>query len=448
MVATLLVFAPLIRGGNRPMPLLVLELGALSMLVVMAWAGDLPTAWKRLPAALRWALAILVAVPLVQLLPLPVSFWSALPGHAPYGRVLEVAGIEAGWRSISINPVATQYAALALLPCIAVLLALQVIARHKLRALALVFVAVAVCEALLGILQVGAGSDSLLRLGNAFSGGAATGTYINRNHFAGLMAMALPMLVAIWAAETLPPRDQDGRAMLEHPRHADAMLARRIAWSIVIVLVMAALLFTRSRAGIGCGLAAFAAAALGLVWRAGSVRIRVLLGAVSAMSLLLAAYVGLTPILERFAPDELSLGYDGRLRIAAAAVRGALEFLPLGSGLGTFADVFRRYQSEGLLGFIDHAHNDYAEAFLEMGVAGIAFVALAAVAYLVRWKVLRLRGRSRTLGYLQVSAGLAVLALALHGLFDFNFHIPANAFYFAFLAGIFLHDSSREQPAD
>lgn len=447
MVAILLVFAPLIRGGNRPMPLLVLELGAVSMLGAMAWSGDLPTAWKRLPAVLRWALAMLVAVPLVQLLPLPASWWSALPGHAPYGRVLEVAGIEAGWRSISINPVATQYAALALLPCIAVLLAVQVIARHKLRALVLVFLAVAVCEALLGILQVGAGRDSLLRLGNPFSGGAATGTYINKNHFAGLMAMALPMLVAIWAAETLPRRGHDGRPMQEHPRHADALLARRIAGSLVIVLVMGALLFTRSRAGIGCGLAAFAAAALGLVWRAGSVRIRVLLGAVAALSLLLAGYVGLTPILERFAPDELSLGYDGRLRIAASAVRGALDFLPLGSGLGTFADVFRRYQSEGLVGFIDHAHNDYAEMFLEMGVAGIAVVVLVAIAYVMRWKVLRLRRRSRTLGYLQVSAGLAVMALALHGVFDFNFHIPANAFYFAFLGGIFMHDPTEGEVA-
>ena len=310
------------------------------------------------------------------------------------------------------------------------------------RSLALVFVVVAVCEALLGIVQVGAGRDSVFTLGNPFGGGAATGTYVNKNHFAGLMAMALPVLVAFWAAETLPPLDREGQRMREHPRHADAKLARRILWSLLIVLALAALLFTWSRAGIGCGLAAFAAASLGLVWNVGTVRVRVLLATVAALAFLLAIYVGITPILDRFAPEALSLGYEGRMRIALGAVRGGLEFLPLGSGLGTFADVYRRYQAEGLTGFIDHAHNDYAEAFLELGVAGIAVVALLAIAYIARWGVLAGRRVSRSLGYLQVSAGLGVLALAAHGVFDFNFHIPANAIYFAFLAGIFFYEPS------
>ena len=128
------------------------------------------------------------------------------------------------------------------------------------------------------------------------------------------------------------------------------------------------------------------------------------------------------------------------MRIALGAIRGGLDFLPFGSGLGTFADVYRRYQAEGLTSFIDHAHNDYAEAFLELGVAGIAVVALLAIAYVARWGVLAGRRVSRSLGYLQVSAGLGVLALAAHGVFDFNFHIPANAIYFAFLAGIFFYE--------
>ena len=75
-------------------------------------------------------------------------------------------------------------------------------------------------------------------------------------------------------------------------------------------------------------------------------------------------------------------------------------------------------------------------------MAGIAVVALLAIAYIARWGVLAGRRVSRSLGYLQVSAGLGVLALAAHGVFDFNFHIPANAIYFAFLAGIFFYEPS------
>jgi O-antigen ligase len=436
----MLAFAPLVRGGNRPMPLLALEAAGLLVLGALAWmrAADSPD--PGLASTLRWAIAMLVATPLVQLVPLPPSWWAQLPGHEPYRRVLEIAGAGDAWLPLSINPAATQYAGLALIPCIAMFLAVRALPRRRVRALALVFVAMALGEALLGILQMGAGRDSILMLGNPFGFGAATGTYVNRNHFAGLMAMALPMLLAFWAVETLPPVDEKGERLREHPRHADARLARRIAWSLAIALVLAALLLSRSRAGIGCGLAAFAAASLGLVWNAGSLRVRILLGIVAALALLLAGYVGLTPILERFAPGELTVSYEGRLRIAAGAVRGALEFLPLGSGQGTFADVFRRYQSDGLTGFVDHAHNDYAEAFLELGVAGIAIVALLAIAYVTRWGAIAARRPSRTLGYLQVSAGFALLALAAHGVFDFNFHIPANALCFAFLAGVFFHD--------
>jgi hypothetical protein len=194
---------------------------------------------------------------------------------------------------------------------------------------------------------------------------------------------------------------------------------------------------TRSRAGIASGLAAFALASLGLVWKAGSRQARVALGVVAALALLLAGYVGLTPVLERFAPDEFSLQYEGRVQLALATTRAALDFLPLGSGLGTFADVFRRYQVDRLTGFIDHAHNDYAEVFLELGVAGIAAVLLLTAAYAMRWRQLLAGRLSRSLGYLQVGAGLGMLALILHAAFDFNFHIPANAIYFSFLAGAF-----------
>ena len=437
VAGAILVFAPLIWGGNRPVPLLVLECAGLVGLVLLGWSQA--GAWSRLPAALRWGMALLCIAPLLQLVPMPASWWLAMPGHDAYAGVLEVAGAREGWRPYSMNPRATEYAWLALIPCVAIFLVVQRLSRREVRKLALLFVGVAIAEAILGILQVGAGKDSLLRMGNPFGASAATGTYINKNHFAALMAMALPMALAFWAMETLPPVDQHGERMREHPRHADAKLARRILWSLLVVLMLAALLFTRSRAGIGCGLAALGAAILGLVWNAATLRLRAVLLSMAGAALLLAAYVGLTPILERFAPEELALSYEGRLRIAGAALRGGLDFLPFGSGLGTFADVFRRYQVEGLTGFIDHAHNDYAEAFLELGVVGIAVVALFAAAYVMRWTVITARRLSRTLGYLQVSAGLAVLAMAAHGFFDFNFHIPANAIFFSFLAGVFFH---------
>jgi O-antigen ligase len=433
----MLVFAPLVRGGDRPFALMGLEIAAAAILIALAMGPMHQGLTQRLPASLRWAIGLLMLYPLLQLAPLPIGWWTALPGHAPYARVLELTGADAGFRPLSIHPAATEYAWLALLPCLAMFLVVQAFDSQQLRRLAVLFVMVCAGEALLGILQAGAPPGSLLHLGNRFSGGAATGTYVNKNHFAALMAMGLPIMLQRWSIEILPTVNARGEIKKPHPRGADRRLALRILLSVSMILALLALLLTRSRAGIGSGLAAFALAALAILGYAGNLGARVVLGIVAAVAMALAAYVGLTPIVERFAPSELTLEFGGRVRIAAATVRAALDFLPFGSGLGTFGDVFRRYQgTEDLTGFIDHAHNDYVEAFLELGVVGLALIALAAAAYLLRWRRV-LRERRQSLGYLRVAAGLSMLAVIVHSAFDFNLHIPANALYFALLAGIF-----------
>jgi len=113
-------------------------------------------------------------------------------------------------------------------------------------------------------------------------------------------------------------------------------------------------------------------------------------------------------------------------------MRGGLEFLPLGSGLGTFADVFRRYQDEGITGFIDHAHNDYLEFWVEYGPAGLAaFLAISL------W-VARARLAAPQWGVL---ACLAVTALV-----DFPFHRPAEwALYWMMLGCVAPADTDKGQ---
>ena len=49
---------------------------------------------------------------------------------------------------------------------------------------------------------------------------------------------------------------------------------------------------------------------------------------------------------------------------------------------------------------------------------------------------------------MRISAGIGLLLMGLHGLVDFNLHIPANAVFFAFLAGIFFHPGSGSRPPE
>lgn len=442
LTAAIVVFAPLIRGGNRPLPLAALELAGLALLLLLAWTRrDLLAG---LPGALRWGVGLLLVTPLIQLLPVPMAWWALLPGHAPFAQVLTVAGEAPAWRSMSIHPAATQYSWLVMIPCLAVFLAVRQLDRPRLRRVAMLFAVVACFEAIVGVVQAGSTPGSAIHLGNPYGGGAATGTYINKNHFAGLIEMALPMLVALWAVEMLPVVTHRGEVLREHPRNADTRFAMRGLFSALTIVLLLALLLSRSRSAISAGMLAFGIAIVMLVWKAATVQVKVVLAIVAGAAVILAASVGLTPVLDRFAPDEVAQQAGGRWALTIDSLQAALALMPLGSGLGTFADVFPRYQAGAIIGFADHAHNDYAELLVELGIAGLAVIVLLAVAYATRWRSVIRGRRSRRTRFVQIAAGLGMLALIIHGLFDFNFHIPANAIYFSLLAGIFFFTPAED----
>ena len=57
--ALLLVFAPLVLGGNRPLPLLALELTGVAALAALAWQGLLRPIAGPLPTTLKLGFALL-----------------------------------------------------------------------------------------------------------------------------------------------------------------------------------------------------------------------------------------------------------------------------------------------------------------------------------------------------------------------------------------------------
>ena len=166
---------------------------------------------------------------------------------------------------------------------------------------------------------------------------------------------------------------------------------------------------------------------------------RWVVGALIVVGIALAALIAMAPILEKFEPGQLRLSGGGRLALSAATWRAAVEFLPFGSGLSTFAVVFPRFQGEVFGGYVDYAHNDYLQLFLEIGLAAPLVVALMLAAYALRMRELLRRRDGRSFTLLQIAAGIGLVPSLLHGLFDFSLHMPANAMWFAALAGVMLH---------
>lgn len=443
-----LLAAPLYKAGNRPLPLLLLELAAIGILFAIVVTQRAPLA---LPRALTAAIGILVVYPLVQMLPLPESLWRALPGRGEYAVVLDRfatanGGTDGGTirHAISVVPSATEYGWLALLPPLAVLLgAIRLSPPHAARLL-LLLVVFAGAESLLGMLQIGPSGGGALYLGNEEPGQrAAIGTFVNRNHFAAMLAMTLPVIVGLLVHGMRP-----GRRPATRPARAPAseVAAQRVLLFASAVLILICLLFTRSRAGIASGLVGLVCSAMVLVRArasgAGATRSRVanrIVAALVLVAILLALAIGIGPLVKGLGAGQLQVSADFRVAIYAATLRAAVDFLPFGSGLSTFAQVFPRFQAGELAGYIDYAHNDYLQAFLELGVAAPVVVVLLLFAYAARMIALLRSPDGRSFTLLQLGAGAGLLPMILHSLFDFSLHMPANAMWYAALAGVLFH---------
>jgi O-antigen ligase len=115
----------------------------------------------------------------------------------------------------------------------------------------------------------------------------------------------------------------------------------------------------------------------------------------------------------------------------------------LGVGLGNFEIAYPQYQSFPTDLTVDYAHNDYAQAMAETGVVGAALI-LSALFFFFHLAFRGVGKRLRSPGsWLRLGAAVGCCGLLMHSFVDFNLHIPANAAWFAVLAGIATTD---EQP--
>jgi len=446
-----LLLAPLDRAGNRPLPLLLLELAAIGFLFVIIAVHRAPLA---LPRLLTLAIALLLVYPLVQLIPLPGTLWRMLPGNAEYATVLErfaAPGASDVWRPMSIIPVKTEYGWLALLPALACLLAAMRLSTLHAARLLVVMVAFTGAESLLGLVQYGMGVASIFNPRDSVAHRVATGTFINKDHFAAMLAMMLPVIVSVllYSLRTEVGSSQR-RVVLE-----SSAVARQLLLFGCAVLMLLCLVFTRSRTGIALVLVALVASAIVLkradVASHGDKRMRVagiVVTALIALTAILAIVIGVEPVVGGFEPGTLRAGGETRLEFYLATLRAAIDFLPFGSGLSTFAYVFPRFQTGDPGLAIDYAHNDYLQALLELGVVAPLIIGLLLVEYAIRMaRLLRDSGANRFTS-LQLGAGLGLLPMILHSVFDFPLHMPANAMWFATLAGILFRSSTGEKSAN
>ncbi|HSW12632.1 MAG TPA: O-antigen ligase family protein [Solimonas sp.] len=434
----LLLWLPLPFGSNRPWAegLLILAVGLLLALWGLSWAlsnlrlRHLGT--RPLWLGLLWAAWLLWI--LLQTLPLDPAFIEA---WAPYRwQQLQDAGQVPGvvlplLPALSVDAdltrgqllLSTAYALLFLLS----MLLLRRRRRYKWLLWTLLFGGLV--QVVYGSLMVLSGLEYGAWGAKQAYRGYATGTFVNRNHFAGYLELSLAAAlgVAIASARHMG----SGLDWRQRLRHYLAMLQDGPMFArVCMAFLFAGLILSQSRMGNVAAIGGLSLAGLGYLLcrprRQAALYWLLLLGSVLLVDVLLfGRWFGLEQLAERYAAVQPAVNL--RLLVLEDVRAMIPAYAPLGSGLGTFGLAYPQFRSPEVDWAFDQAHNDYLQFLIETGYPGVLLLATLVLLTVGR-ALLLIRRRGDALVHGVACAALAALAaLGIHSAADFNLQIPANA---------------------
>lgn len=415
----LFFIAILVGGGGRGSNIssLIVQLSALTV----AWFAreSLLESWKALNWTIRILLVVTLLVPVIHLVPLPPAIWQTLPGRDILVQSYEAIGKEGSWAPISLTPGITALALTGLFaPAVLFLLA----ARLGMNGQRAVLLAIGVC----GLVNLAFGSVQLLsenEVGNLYGSRVPDylyGTFIGHNASGMFFVIATSAMVE-WL-------------FTRRPRGATLVLALG-----AIALFVIATLLTQSRAAVAMLVIPVLLAAYHFLLarnqdrKAGAGMSRFMAIGMVAFALgvgtIIAVQGGgrLSQTIERFEDDR-----SNRPQLWDDAYVAAERYWPVGSGVGTFDEVFQLDESlETLLPLkAGRAHSEYLEIAVDSGLLGITVLFI----WLVYLAVKLVRGPD-PIGVSRIFVGGIFLAFAAHSMLDFPLRNQAMLCMAALLLG-------------
>ena len=376
----------------------------------------------------------------VQIVPLPgpVRTWLAPHADSLRSSLLLEGNLTPAIRPISVAPWATAYALALVATAMLVFWAVrQACAEGSTRVLVRAIAFVGLIASLAAIVQRATNPELIYGLWLPRDAGARPfGPFVNRNHFAAWIVMAIP-LVAGYAGSALYSRRSTG-PVAGQIASALRSLGSAALWAGVASAVMTlALVTSASRSG----LVAFAVSLVCGTWigRHRLTRRGWMFSLVAAglLVLFVAVYGNMTPLLWRL-EETLLVGTGGRPEIWQETLRIIRDFWTTGTGLGTYQLAMAVYQHSDRSAFFNQAHNQYLHLFAEGGLL-LAIPAAASVVVFVRLFMVRLARDRSSSASIRIGAATALVAIAVQGLWETALRMPANGILVAVVAAIAVH---------
>jgi O-antigen ligase len=432
-----LVLLPLPFGGNRPWASDLFSVVSALLLLGMAINIYLdPEQWPVGGPVRRLGVgAGLIALTALWAF-LQTQSWMPAAWHHPLWRdVQSMPGALAG--SISIDPGMFPESLARLLAYVACFLLAFVGGRNNERAHLLLQVLgiAAVVYALYGLLMQSTGLRMVLWYDKWAYEDFVTSTFVNKNSYATYAGLGLQVCLALlWQRMKNKPAGELAQRSLK-AAWLEKLSRRDSVYVIMVLIVLGALVLSGSRAGMVSALAGCIVFLTALaVNRRGKLAMWLPFLVLGLALILGLSLVSSSSIHDRLDQSNLQADTPLRLRAYEISLRAIAGNPWLGFGLGGFESAFRLYRDPEFTMWFQHAHNDYLELAIELGLPA-ALMLLTAILLMVSccaggvWR----RRRQEIYSALGLSASATV---GLHAMADFSMQIPAVAATYAALLGL------------
>ena len=385
-----------------------------------------------MPKPARQLLAILVMLlllGLLQLIPLPPSLWTALPGRAPVAEGFRLIGQPLPWLPLSLAPYEGVASLLWLLPPIAVLLGIFQLGGFKSPWLAWSLAGVTAASVLIGALQLVGGTDSPWYFYEVTNYGSTTGFFSNANHLATLLIATIPFLAALYVRA----RSQ-GRSIQK-----SSALFVVLAGALVVIFV--GLVTNSSLAGLGLSVPVTAASLMMILPPSRKLRI-VGLVLIAGLTVASIGAVFTAPFQNNLTTTAAQHSQVSRYTSFTRSIAATKDYLPFGSGIGSFVQIYQEREDPASVAtvFMNHVHGDYIEVALETGIPGLLLVLLFFAWWLRRTIAI---WNAEEVDYFAMAATIASAAILAHSAVDYPLRTVAIAALFAMCCGLMAEPRAR-----
>ncbi|MBI5118035.1 O-antigen ligase family protein [Candidatus Poribacteria bacterium] len=453
ILIAMITLPPLALGGVAPWARF--SLAFLGLLLMVCWLAQ--GAWRGSVSVIRspaWGFLLLfLGTALFQLTPFSPDVLNSISPSTwrVYCQAITDYPASEQARTLSLFPYATGMEIVRVATLMAVFFVVANFTRTRRQTVGIVLALAAVgsFEALYGFAEQFSGHKHIFWVLRQYHLEAVTGTFHNKNHFAGLLEMVIPVLLGLLVGIGGRPEKRMRtrfRGIPFRQRIVLALSSSTVYQQVIIaafsVVMLAAVFFSLSRAGGIClfisliGFVLFLAAGSG--FRRYTLAVLLIVGAM----FLVAAGIGMEVAISRIedAVNGQSTSWIDRADLARSALTLIRDYPLFGTGLGSFGTVFPAYQSPRFGdAWADYLHNDWLQVFCETGIAGGVVLAIGSFWLAASSFRSAMRTEDPFKRWVALGASLGASAMLLHSFVDYNLSkITSNGIIFATVAGLAL----------